>query len=248
MQASTYIAVLLLAVLSGLATLIGVVLAFYVSRKERWVAIGIGFSAGIMSLIALLELIPESLVSANSMQVGIAVGLGAALIGVMHYVVPHTHLFKERGLFGSDVSRTAYLVALGLILHDFPEGFAMANAYISAPTMGVAVALAITLHNIPEEFAIAVPAVATKSRRFLFRAAFVSGLAEPLGAIIGLVAASINRNLVPLFMAFAAGAMLFISVHELLPMAKRYGRIRFFVLGLLASVVVYYLLASILTS
>jgi len=231
-----------LATLSGFTTLLGVLLAIYVSRNTSWIAVGIGFSVGIMLLIALFELIPESLATAKPISVAVAVGLGAVFIGVLHYVIPHTHLFKEQGVFGQPLLRTAYLVALGLILHDFPEGFAMANAYITAPSMGMAVALAIALHNIPEEFAMAVPAVATRSRAFLFRAAIVSGLAEPLGAVIGLFAASTDPGLVPLFMAFAAGAMIFVSLHELVPMAKQYGRIHLFGVGMCASVLAYFLL------
>jgi ZIP family zinc transporter len=241
-EASTYIAVLVLATLSGFTTLLGVLLAIYVSRSTSWVALGIGFSVGIMLLIALFELIPESLATTKLTSVAVAIGLGAVLIGVLHYVIPHTHLVKEQGIFGQSLPRTAYLVALGLILHDFPEGFAMANAYIAAPTMGVAVALAIALHNIPEEFAMAVPAVTTRSRAFLFRAAIVSASAEPIGAAIGLFAASTDPGLVPLFMAFAAGAMIFVSLHELVPMAKQYGKIHLFGAGMCASIVAFALL------
>lgn len=243
MNTDTIIAVLLLATLSGLTTVIGVFLAIYISRSSRWIAVGIGFSVGIMLLISIFELIPESLASAKLINVVAAVFSGALLIGALHYVIPHTHLVKEHGLFGQPMLRTAYLVAFGLILHDFPEGFAMANAYINSPSMGVAVALAIALHNIPEEFAMAVPAVSTHNRAFLFRAAIVSGLAEPIGAVIGLFAASINPGLVPLFMAFAAGAMIFVSLHELVPMAKRYGKTHLFSIGILASVAAYLLLA-----
>ena len=72
-----------------------------------------------------------------------------------------------------------------------------------------------------------------KKSGFLYKAAFLSGLAEPFGAIIGLVAAHLHHALNPLFMAFAAGAMVFISIHELLPMAKRYHRINLFILACL---------------
>lgn len=242
MEASTYIAIILLATLSGLTTLLGVWLAIYIGRSTTWIALGIGFSVGIMLLIASFELIPESLVSAKPLSVAVAVASGALFIGILHYVIPHTHLIKEQGLFGGDILRAAYLVALGLILHDFPEGFAMANAYITAPSMGMAVAIVIALHNIPEEFAMAVPVVATRSRRFLFRAAIVSACAEPLGAAIGLLAASSNPAMVPLFMAFAAGAMIFVSLHELVPMAKKYGKIVFFGTGMATSIVVYSLM------
>jgi zinc transporter, ZIP family len=138
------------------------------------------------------------------------------------------------------------LVAFGLILHDIPEGFAMANSYIASPSLGILVALAIAIHNIPEEFAMAVPIVMIKKKRFLYMAAFLSALAEPLGALIGLVAVHFHPMLNPLFMAFAAGAMVFISVHELLPMAKRYHKIHLFILGALISILVYVLLAALI--
>ena len=71
----------------------------------------------------------------------------------------------------------------------------MANAYVAAPALGVLVAVAIALHNLPEEFAMAVPVMLLRSKRLLFGAAFLSALAEPLGAILGLVAVSIAPSL-----------------------------------------------------
>ena len=246
METSTYTAVLLLAILSGLTTVIGVLLSIYVSRNVKWIAVGIGFSVGIMLLIALFELVPESLAASPPKNVVMALVLGAMLIGVLHYLIPHTHLFKEEGIIGSRLIRTVYLTAFGLILHDFPEGFAMANAYLSSPSLGVAVAIAIALHNIPEEFAMAVPAASIQRRAFLFRAAVISALAEPVGAVIGLLAANADPGLVPLFMAFAAGAMIFVSLHELVPMARRYGRLPMFGAGIFSSIVVYLLLALLI--
>jgi ZIP family zinc transporter len=146
----------------------------------------------------------------------------------------------------TSLSRSAYLIVFGLILHDLPEGFAMANAYLASPALGVLVALAIALHNLPEEFAMAVPAMTTRSKRFLFGAASLSALAEPVGAAIGLVAVRIAPALNTHFMAFAAGAMLFVSVHELVPMAKRYGRLSFFLAGFLVSALVYASLAGLI--
>lgn len=246
MEVSPYTAVLALATLSGMTTIIGVWLAIYISRRVRWIATGIGFSVGIMLLIAVLELIPQSLAMAKLSNVIFAVISGATLIGVLHYIIPHTHLFEEQGIIGKQVLHSSYLAVIGLILHDFPEGFAMANAYITSPSMGLAVALAIALHNIPEEFAMAVPAAATKSRGFLFGAAILSGLAEPVGASIGLFASNITPDLVPLFMAFAAGAMIFVSLHELVPMARQYGKLQFFGLGITMSVAVYMILLGVI--
>lgn len=243
LTATTYVAVLLLASLSVITTLAGVALAIYLGKNERAIAIGIGFSAGIMLLVSFLELMPEAVGSAGLLRAATAFVAGLLIVAVLHWVIPHTHLVEEHGAFAPGLVRTAYLVAFGLILHDVPEGFAMANSYIASPSLGVLVALAIAIHNLPEEFAMAVPIVMVKKKRFLYAAAFMSGLAEPLGAIIGLVAVHFHPMLNPLFMAFAAGAMVFVSVHELLPMARRYRKLPLFALGMAISIAVYALLA-----
>lgn len=242
---ATYVAILLLAFLSVLTTLLGVALAIYIGKNERAIALGIGFSAGIMLLISFLELLPEAVGEAGTGMALTSFALGMLIVAVLHWVIPHTHLVEERGAFRRALLKTAYLVAFGLILHDVPEGFAMANSYIASPSLGVLVALAIAIHNVPEEFAMAVPIVMVKRRRFLYTAAFLSGLAEPLGAVVGLVAVHFHPALNPLFMAFAAGAMVFVSVHELLPMAKRYHKMRLFFLGAIMSLFVYVLLAAL---
>ncbi len=242
---TTYVAVLLLAFLSVLAAVLGVALALYVGESEPAIAVGMGFSAGIMLLVSCVELLPEAVGAAGTGIAAMAFLLGMLIVAVLHWVIPHTHLVEEKGAFQKALLRTAYLVAFGLILHDVPEGFAMANAYIASPSLGVLVALAIALHNVPEEFAMAVPIIAVKRRRFLYTAAFLSGLAEPLGAVVGLVAAHFHPALNPLFMAFAAGAMVFVSLHELLPMANRYHKTHLFVLGMILSAFVYVLLAAV---
>lgn len=236
------VTILLLASMSIVATFIGVTLAIWVGRNERMLVAGIGFSAGIMLLISLFELVPQGLSKAGTIPVAVAFVLGVTVMAILHWMIPHTHLMHEKGIVGNDSIRTAYLVAFGLILHDFPEGMAMANSYLSSPSLGILVALAIALHNIPEEFAMAAPVVAIKRKRFLYRAALVSGLAEPLGAMIGLVAVNARPGLNPLLMVFAAGAMVFVSVHELIPMAKRYRRTAQLVLGMLLSLGAYLLL------
>lgn len=239
MLSATYIVVILLAFLSVLTTLIGVALAFYFKRSVKGIVIGIGFSAGIMMLISFFELIPESVGAAGILKPLIAVFLGVISVGILNFIIPHTHLIEEKGHIHTRSLKAAYLVAFGLILHDFPEGFAMANSFIYSPSLGLLIALAIAIHNIPEEFAMAVPLLLTEKKKLLFKAAFLSGLAEPAGAVLGLIAVKLSPSLNPFFMAFAAGAMIFVSIHELLPMARRYKRISLFILGVILSIIVY---------
>lgn len=245
---TTYVAVLLLSFLSGLTTIVGVALAICCRKNLRLIVVGIGFATGIMLLISFLELIPESLIASGAPNTLIAMSLGILLVYSLDIIIPHTHLVKERPDVEVNALKTAYLVTVGLILHDFPEGFAMANSYIYSPALGILIALAVAIHNIPEEFAMCVPIVSLErgKKKFLYKAAFLSGLAEPAGAVVGLLAVNIMPSLTPLFMAFAAGAMIFVSFHELLPMAKRYRRMWLFVLGLILSIFAYLVLGLLL--
>jgi ZIP family zinc transporter len=241
----THAAVILLSLLSCLTTALGVALALWLRENARAIATGIGFSVGVMVLISVLELVPEATAAIGAGATLGSAGTGAALVWAANFVVPHTHLLEEEGLIDKALIRSAYLVVFGLVLHDVPEGFAMANAYVASPSLGLLVALAIALHNVPEEFAMSVPAVTLRSKKFLFGAGALSALAEPLGAVIGLVAVGIAPWLNAHFTAFAAGAMLFVSVHELVPMARRYRNLGLFLVGILISAVVYAGLAAL---
>jgi ZIP family zinc transporter len=245
-MASTYFAVISLSLLSVFTTLAGVALALRVRESRRGIAGGIGFAAGIMLLISFLELIPEAAAEGGWCATLITAGLGALVLFSLHLAIPHTHLVKEENGIGAGTLKSAYLVVFGLILHDFPEGFAMAHSYVASPSLGILVAVAIALHNLPEEFAMAVPVVLLRRERFLYISAALSALAEPAGAIIGLVAVNLLPALNPLFMAFAAGAMIFVSLHELVPMARKYGSLRVFAAGMGVSGVVYLILNAMI--
>jgi len=237
--------IILLSLMSCLTVGLGVALAHWLRENARALATGIGFSAGIMIVISAWELIPESIGAMGVVRTLGSTAAGAVLVWSAHLVIPHTHLFQEKGIAERTLLRSAYLVAFGLILHDVPEGFAMANSYVASPALGVLVALAIALHNVPEEFAMAVPLVMLRSKASLLGAAILSALAEPLGAIIGLAAVGMAPSLNAHFLAFAAGAMLFVSIHELVPMAKRYRHLAFFFWGIVLSLLVYALLAGV---
>lgn len=246
-DASTWLAVTALASLSIVSTALGVGLAHWVGPRSCVRAIGIGFSVGVMVAISVVELLPEATREAGVAVTAACALAGVGLLAVLHAVIPHVHLTPEDSGLRAGELRRVYLIAFGLILHDFPEGFAMANAYLSAPRLGVVVAIAIVLHNIPEEFAMALPAVMARRRRFLFGAAAVSAAAEPVGALVGLAVVSISPGLNAAFLAFAAGAMVFVAVHELVPLGRALGRRRHTALGIAAGAGVVVLL-GLLTS
>jgi ZIP family zinc transporter len=198
-----------------------------------------------MILISACELVPESVAVMGAGTTITSAALGVALVWAAHTIIPHIHLVEEKGVVDGALIKSVYLVVFGLILHDVPEGFAMANSYVASPDGGLLVALAIALHNLPEEFAMSAPAVMLKSKSFLFGAALLSALAEPLGAIIGLIAVGLAPALNARFTAFAAGVMLFVSIHELIPLARCYGRVRLLLWGMVLSLLIYWLLAAV---
>ena len=193
-----------LALISGMTTLIGVALAIHSSQSYKKIAFGIGFSTGIMLLVSCLELIPTAIDTSHTRQALMSLGAGALFFALLHWLIPHIHLFEEAGQFDLPQFRSAYLVAFGLILHDIPEGFAMANSFLTSPSLGIFVAVAIALHNIPEEFAIAVPVATLNKQPLLFKAALISGLAEPAGAALGLYAAYLSTTWIPYLLSFSA--------------------------------------------
>jgi ZIP family zinc transporter len=243
MTLSSWLAIVVLALISGMTTLIGVALAIHSTRSPKTIAFGIGFSTGIMLLVSCFELIPAAIATSSASETLISLVAGVLFLAMLHWLIPHTHLFKEKGKLNLSLFRSAYLVAFGLILHDIPEGFAMANSFLTSPSLGIFVAISIALHNIPEEYVIAIPAAALHNKSFLYRMAFISGMAEPAGALLGLYAAYLSTGLVPYFLSFTAGAMIYISLHELIPLAKRYGYLPVFMLGFIASVLVHVLLS-----
>lgn len=228
----TWAAVVGLASLSVVSTIAGVALARRVGDRPGPRAVGLGLSVGIMLAIAFGELLPEAHHEAGFATMALAALAGAGMLSLLHLAIPHTHLVEEDTGVGAGTLRAAYLVVFGLILHDVPEGFAMANAYLSAPRLGVLVAVAIVVHNVPEEFAMALPAVMTGRKRFLLWAAVASAAAEPVGAVVGLVGVSAFPGANAAFLAFAAGAMIHVALHELLPMARRLGHNRETALGI----------------
>src|SRR3989339_188881 len=233
----TFWAVLLLSSLSFITTYLGFKLAWRFRSDNKVMASGLGFSVGMMLWISIFELLPPVIADLGLGRTLIWLGAGCLLIFLLDFILPHTHLCHERGKINLNL-KVAYLVGVGLILHDFPEGFALASSYIHSSNLGILVALSIALHNLPEEWAMSVPLVVLGKKKVLYRMAFVSALAEPVGAIIGLLIVSIFFKFNSFLMAFTAGAMIFISLHELVPQAKSYKKPALFFLGLILSALV----------
>ena len=239
------IEVLFLAALSGLTTFVGVWLATCCRDKKKHAAVGIGFSSGVMIAISFFEIMPLVNAEINELLALAVFAIGFLVVWSFDFLYPHMHFIKETRE-GDGSLKTSYMVALGLIIHDFPEGFAMATAFMASPLAGIAIAIGIAVHNVPEEFALGMPLVMARKKKELYTLAALSALAEPAGAVLGLALFALAPALNPLMLAFAAGAMVFVSLDELIPLAKKHGGMHLASLGLLFGLIGYSALSILL--
>lgn len=236
-----------LTLLAGLSTGIGgVVSVLRRTPSDGFLAGSLGFSAGVMLYVSLVEILPEAMSSAGSPLAVLAFFLGIALIAVIDRLVPepmnpHEPSQITDGARQRNLMRMGVMTALAIAIHNFPEGFATFIAALEDPTIAVPIAAAIAIHNIPEGVAVAVPLrQATGSRTKALGWTFVSGLAEPLGALVGfaLLMPWLSPITMGVVLAGVAGVMVFVSLDELLPTAQATGRHHIAVYGLVAGMAV----------
>jgi len=176
---------------------------------------------------------------------------GMLLIGIIDKLTPEVenphevHTVEEMDgkseEHKSNLMRMGVFTALAIAIHNFPEGLATFTAALKDPGLGIPIAVAIAIHNIPEGIAVAVPIFyATGSRKKAFRLSFLSGLAEPIGAIVGylILYRFLNDAVFGFIFASVAGIMVYISLDELLPSAREYGEHHLSMYGLISGMVV----------
>jgi len=250
-----------LTVFAGLATGVGSLLAFYSKdTNKRFLSAALGFSAGVMIYVAMIEIFVKARDSLEAV-VGSSLGYlyttlaffaGIALIAVIDLLVPNyenPHEMRDIEDLEKDpeahekkkLMRMGLFSALAITIHNFPEGLATFMAALENPTLGISIAIAIAIHNIPEGIAVSVPIYfATGSKKKAFFYSFMSGLSEPVGALLGFVILRnfMNELVFGLVFASVAGIMVYISLDELLPTAEKYGEHHIAIYGLIAGMAV----------
>lgn len=250
-----------LTLLAGLSTGIGSAVAYFAKRTNvRFLSVALGFSAGVMIYISLVEIFHKAL---EDLQGALGNGSGywaasAAFFGGMGAIAlidrlvpsyenphePHTaEQMEDRAAAAKQrkLHRMGVLTALAIAIHNFPEGLATFVAALTDPHLGIAITVAVAIHNIPEGIAVSVPIFyATGSRKKAFVYSFLSGLSEPIGALVGFGLLFLFFNEVMLGVVFAsvAGIMVFISLDELLPAAREYGEHHLSIYGVVAGMAV----------
>ena len=194
----------------------------------------LGFAAGVMLAASFFSLIIPGLDIAKSIfthqwiaaiVVTAGVLLGAAFVGLLNEVVPHEHFMQGReGPGVAEVGRV-WLFVLAITIHNLPEGLAVGVGFADGNiASGAILATGIGLQNAPEGLAVALALLSVGySPGKAFAIAGLTGLVEPVTGVMGAYAVSFSRLLQPWAMSFAAGAMIYVISHEIIPETHRHG-------------------------
>ncbi|AVC42648.1 divalent cation transporter [Achromobacter xylosoxidans] len=216
-----------------------------------------GFGAGVMLAASAFSLVAPGIAAAESqgagpwgagLTVGAAILLGAAALLLMDRLLPHEHFIKGREGIEAHRLRRAWLFVFAITLHNLPEGLAIGVGYAgNDPLRGTALATGIAIQDIPEGLVVAVALIAAGYKRaFAVALGMLSGLVEPVGAVLGAVVVGWSAVLLPWGLGFAAGAMLFVISHEIIPESHRKGHEVYATCGLMLGFVLMMLLDTAL--
>ncbi|PRM90202.1 zinc transporter ZupT [Aliarcobacter cryaerophilus] len=257
----TFLFATMLTFLAGFATSIGAILAFF-SKKDNYfiLSIGMGFSAGVMIYVSFMEILVKSRESFTKLYESPITGefltiicffIGIILTAFIDKIIPedlNPHEPKSDNelqelkpdtkaslIRNSKLRRTGIFTAIAIAIHNFPEGFATFVSALENPTVGITIAFAIAIHNIPEGMAVSLPIYhATGEKKKAFWYATLSGLAEPLGALVGffLLFPFMGDATLAIVFGIVAGIMVYISFDELLPASRVYGNAHTTIVGI----------------
>ena len=249
-----------LTLFAGLCTGIGSTIALLAKKTNtKFLSISLGFSAGVMIYVSLIEIFFKAKNSLTA-ELGLKTGSwltnaaffgGILLIALIDKAIPRAENPHEFNKFAdasdknsppnTNLLRMGLFTALAIGIHNFPEGLATFISALQEPSIAIPITVAIALHNIPEGIAVSVPVYyATGNKRKAFIYSFLSGLSEPVGALIGylILMPFINNLLLGIVFAAVAGIMVFISLDELLPAAREYGEHHLSIYGLISGMAV----------
>ena len=217
--------ILLGAVVGTAGTVLGGVIALLIGRRFSAPRPFMAFAGGMMAAVVFFDMFVESIELGGIVSMcggGVAGGIFFALFSPFF---PHD---REHSLYS-----TGLLVLIGIALHNMPEGIAIGSSLVESERLALVLALLLLVHNVPEGIAVCLPlrlsGMPTAKVLFL---SFLTGLPTALGAIIGTAVGTISREMIAFCISFAGGAMLYISLKELIPAGGEKKRVLYALLGL----------------
>ena len=234
------IGALLVSTIAGLSTILGAFVIFFRFKEKninKFITASLAFSLAIMIGISITDLIPEStyiLLLDYGIGKGIFSSILSFIIGMI--LVKYLHKLMNKTEAKNDLYKLGILNMLALILHNFPEGIATFMSSYKNMELGIKLAIAIAFHNIPEGISIAVPIYyATNSKKNAILKTFLSGIAEPIGAIIAYIFLSkyITDTLISIILLLVGGIMITLAIEVIFPKAKKYNINKYLYLGLI---------------
>lgn len=252
---SNFITALLLTLVAGAATGVGGVIILFTKKfSSKLLSASLGFSAGVMLFISLTELFPEASSTLGELygdQKGmlftiISFFCGIALIAIIDNLIPerenpHEYSSVQQDNESSKLMRLGIFSIIVIAIHNFPEGMATFITAMEDPQVGYSIAMAVAIHNIPEGIMVAIPIYyATHKKGKAIGNAFLSGIAEPIGGILGyfLLSRFFENSMSGIMLGIVAGIMTYISLDELLPTAEKYGEHHTAIIGVIAGMAV----------
>lgn len=235
---------LLISTIAGLSTTLGALVIFLKIKSQninKFITFCLSFSIAIMIGISITELIPESLFQLlnENWGRGIITSILSFIVGVILIKI-FTVLIDKQKKNTTNLYKLGILSMLALMLHNFPEGIATFLSAYQNMDLGIKLGIAIMLHNIPEGISIAVPIYySTGSKKEAIKKAFISGLAEPLGAILAFLLFKnfITDTFISIILLLVAGIMITISIEEIYPEVRKYKEYKLFYLGMFVGIV-----------
>lgn len=220
----------LLTIFAGLSTMLGTILIFFKKKTDNIIVGSLSFAAGVMLTVSITDLIPESYNSLRNVFTTFPTVLYILIFivtGIIFSMTIDKYLPDnlESNTNHKRLYRVGIISMLAIILHNIPEGIATFMATHSSLTLGISLAIAIALHNIPEGISISVPIYySTESRGKALFYTFISGISEPLGALLAFLFLGqfMNDRIMGFLFSLIAGIMTHISIYELLPMSLKY--------------------------
>jgi ZIP family zinc transporter len=219
---------ILLSAIAGSATGLGSLLVIAFGKiEDRIVGFFMGFAGGVMLIVSFLELFTEALTLLNSVQATFAFAVGTIVMMVIDLTLPHIEFGEwEEGVKNPHLFKSGLVIAIGMSLHNLPEGMVVSAGFEHFPRLGILVSVMICLHNIPEGIATTIPLIRSGVNKWrAVGLSFLSGMMEPLGALIGTLLFGIlggGTLIIGYGLAFASGVMTYVTIDELIPVAHEY--------------------------